>query len=165
MSETGRWALPLLDAGQAQKEVTHNEALAILDLLQGASAVAVGTNTPPATPAIGQCWVLGGAPVGGWAGHAGALAAWTSGGWRFAGPREGQAVWSLADTCPAVHSGGQWRVGRIAATELFIGGQQVVGARRPAVTAPAGGSVADAEARSAIGAILAALTAHGLIAG
>ena len=33
MTDTARWALPLLEAGQAQKEMTHNEALQRLDLL------------------------------------------------------------------------------------------------------------------------------------
>ena len=35
MSDTARWALPLLEAGQAQKEMTVNEALTALDLLAG----------------------------------------------------------------------------------------------------------------------------------
>lgn len=165
MSETARWALPLLTAGQAQKEMTHNEALAVLDLLTDASVVAVGTTTPPASPAAGQCWIVGGAPVGAWSGQAGALAGWTAGGWRFAAAREGMTVWSEADGCRAAYAGGGWRIGTVAATELTIGGQRVVGARRPAIAAPAGGATVDAEARTAIGRIVAALVAHGLISG
>lgn len=164
MSETARWALPLLTAGQAQKEMTHNEALALLDLLAGASVVAVGTNAPPAGPVAGQCWIVGATPAGAWSGHAGALAGWTAGGWRFAAPREGLAVWSAADGCPVTYAGGQWRTGTLAATELVIGGQRVVGARRPAIAAPTGGGTIDAEARGAIGQIVAALVAHGLTA-
>lgn len=164
MSETARWALPLLTAGQAQKEMTHNEALAVVDLLQGASVIAVGVNAPPAGPVAGQCWIVGPAPTGAWAGQTGALAGWTAGGWRFAGPREGMSVWSEADGCAVVRTGGQWRVGTVIATELTIGGQRVVGARRPAIAAPTGGGTIDAEARAAIGQVLAALVAHGLIA-
>lgn len=33
MDDTPRWTLPLLAAGQAQKEMTHNEALSLLDLI------------------------------------------------------------------------------------------------------------------------------------
>lgn len=164
MSDTARWALPLLDAGQAQKEMTHNEAVTLLDLLAGASVVAVGTNVPPGSPLTGQCWVIGAAPTGDWAGHAQALVGWTPGGWRFLTPREGLTVWSAADGCLAMFAGGQWRVGRIAATELFVGGVRVVGARQAAIAAPTGGAVVDAGARAAIGAVLAALVAHGLIA-
>lgn len=164
MGETARWALPLLTAGQAQKEMTHNEALAVLDLLQGASVVAVGLDAPPAAPVAGQCWIVGAAPGGAWAGHGGALAGWTAGGWRFAAPREGMTAWSEADGAFAIRAGGAWQVGGLPAAELLIGGQRVVGARRPAIAAPAGGNTADAEARAAIGQILAALVAHGLIA-
>ena len=160
---TSRWVVPLLAAGQAQKEMTHNEALALLDLLAAPAVVAAGVTTPPASPLAGQCWVVGAAPTGAWIGHAGALAGWTAGGWRFAGPREGLTVWSEADGVRATYTGGQWRVGTVAATELTVGGQRVVGARRSAIAAPTGGVTTDAEARTAIGSILAALAGHGLI--
>lgn len=166
MSETIRWALPLLAAGQAQKETAHNEALAVLDLLACPGVVAVGTTVPPASPVAGQCWITGAAPAGAWSGHPRALAGWTGAGsgWRFVAAREGMAVWSEADGCVATYAGAQWRVGSVAATELVVGGQRVVGPRRPAIAAAAGGSTVDAEARTAIGQILAALVAHGLIA-
>ena len=164
MSDTARWALPLLDAGQAQKEMTHNEAVTLLDLLAGASVVAVGTNVPPSSSVAGQCWVIGTAPTGAWAAQAQALVGWTAGGWRFLAPRDGLAVWSAADGCLAVFDGGQWRVGRVAATELFVGGVRVVGARQPAIALPAGGGTVDVQARAAIAALLTALTTHGLIA-
>lgn len=164
MSDTARWALPLLDAGQAQKEMTHNEALLLLDLLAGAGVVAVGVETPPADPVAGQCWVIGATPTAAWAGRALALAGWTAGGWRFVAPRDGLTVWSAADGCPVIFGGGQWRIGRLAATELVVGGVRVIGPQRPAIVPPAGGSNVDGEARATIAAMLAALTAHGLIA-
>jgi hypothetical protein len=164
MSDTGRWALPLLDAGQAQKEMTHNEALATLDLLAHPSVAAVAVNTPPADPAAGQCWIVGSAPTGAWAGRAGTLAGWTAGGWRFVQPREGLQAWSIVDGVPATYVTGQWRLGRIAASELVIGGMPVVGGRRPAIAAPAGGAAPDLEARAALTQIIATLVAHGLIA-
>ena len=46
----------------------------------------------------------------------------------------------------------------------MVAGLPVVGARRAAIVAPAAGSVVDAEARTAIAAILAAMIGHGLIA-
>lgn len=164
MSETARWALPLLEAGQAQKEMTHNEALAVLDLLQGASVEQVGLDTPPPSPTTGQCWVIGSTPTGAWAGRAGALAGWTAGGWRFVGPREGMAVWSHSDGCSATYAAGAWRIGRLIGTEVVIGGLSVIGARRAAVAAPAGGGVVDGEARAAIGVLIATMAGHGLIA-
>jgi hypothetical protein len=161
---TVRLALPLIEAGQAQKEVTHNEALAALDLLVQAGVVASGVNTPPMSPAPGQAWVVGSAPGGAWAGQAGAVAGWTAGGWRFLTPCEGTEVWCEADGCTVRFRGGEWETGVLRGTALRIDGAAVVGPRRAAIADPAGGATVDAAARSAIAAILAALRGHGLIA-
>ncbi len=83
---TARFALPFIAAGQAQKEVFHNEALTRVDVLLQPVVEAVGLDAPPASPATGQCWVVGAAPTGAWAGQAQSIAAWTEGGWRFVAP-------------------------------------------------------------------------------
>ena len=92
VSVTPRLSLPLLHAGQAQKEIDHNEALALIDLALHASVEAVGVNEPPEEPTEGQCWIVGSAPIGAWEGYYNALAGWTAGGWRFLVPRFGMAV-------------------------------------------------------------------------
>jgi len=51
----------------------------------------------------------------------------------------------------------------VAAGALIVEGQQVVGARRPAIAAPSGGAVIDAETRAVITTILVTLETHGLI--
>ncbi len=161
---TDRLALPLLAAGQAQKEVFHNEALLLLDLVAGAGVEAVGPNTPPASPTPGQAWVVGPAPTDDWAGHGQALAGRTAGGWRFVAPREGLAVWSAADGAVARFHSGAWEVGNLRGHAVLIDGNKVVGARAAAIADPSGGATVDSEARAAIGAVLAALRGHGLIA-
>ena len=161
---SARLALPLLQPGQAQKEVYHNESVARLDLPVQASVVPVGTNTPPVSPAIGACWVVGAAPIGAWAAAADQLAGWTSGGWRFVRPVEGMAVWSIGDAVEARFSGSGWALGEVRGGRVLIGGTPVVGPRQSAIAGASGGTIADAEARAAIDAILAALRAHGLIA-
>ena len=50
MSDTQRFAMPLLDAAQAQKHVTVNEALARIDALAAGQALTVGDTAPPASP-------------------------------------------------------------------------------------------------------------------
>ena len=164
MADTARWGLPLLEAGQAQKEVTVNEALTRLDLLAQASVVAVGLDAPPATPTVGEGWIIGAAPTGAGAGQAGAVAGWTSGGWRFVAPREGMSGWSEADACVATYARGQWRLGVLAGQRVEIGGVRVVGPRAAAIGTPTGGAVVDAEARAALDAVLVAMRGHGLIA-
>lgn len=57
-----RLGLPLLQTGQAQKEMTHNEALTLLDFAVQPVVEAVGVDTPPAAPAPGACWVVGPTP-------------------------------------------------------------------------------------------------------
>lgn len=162
--ETVRLALPLLHAGQAQKEVDHNEALARLDLAVHASVVEAGRNDPPAAPAEGACWIVGASPVGAWAGHAHALAGWTQGGWRFVAACAGMTVWRSGDGLTLRHDGAGWIAGELHASRVLIAGEAVIGPRGNAIADPVGGTAPDGEARAAIAAILAALRGHGLIA-
>ena len=164
MTKSARHALPFLAAGQAQKEVTHNEALALIDAGLHAAAEAIGLNVPPLAPAAGQCWVVGAAPGGAWAGHAHALACWTVNGWRFLAAREGMRVWLSDQQLWADYVGGEWTIGDLRGGRLLIDANQVVGPRLAAVAAPIGGTSVDMEARAAIDALIARLVGHGLIA-
>jgi hypothetical protein len=161
---TARLAMPLLAAGQAGKELTHNEALARLDMLVQPAVAAIGVNNPPAAPDAGQCWIVGAVPTGVWAGHGGDIAGWTDGGWRFAVPREGFAAWSISSSKPIAYRNGMWQEGDVFADRLVVAGTPVVGAQAGPIAGPAGGAVADEPARQAIAAILGALRQHGLIA-
>lgn len=161
---TARLALPLIQPGQAQKELDHNEALALLDLATQAVVESVGVDTPPAAPTPGQCWIVGDAPVDAWTGQAKALVGWTNGGWRFVAARDGMTAWSRADGQPIRFDGSRWLIGTLSASALEIGGNKIVGPRQPAIAPPTAGTIIDAEARAAVDAILAALREHGLIA-
>ncbi|MEH3102173.1 MAG: DUF2793 domain-containing protein [Sphingomonas adhaesiva] len=161
---TVRLALPLLEAGQAQKEVTHNEALAVLDIAVQAVVQGGPVDQPPAAPAPGQCWLVGTAPQGPWAGRAGALAGWTDAGWRFAPAANGWRVWDAVANQPWRMTPTGWERGIVRAEQVRIGGRQVVGAQRPAISDVSGGSTIDAEGRAALAKILDTLRQHGLIA-
>jgi hypothetical protein len=164
MSTSDRLKLPLLNVAQAQKEMTHNEALALLDIAVQPVVQSIAPASVPATPVAGQCWIVGPTPAGDWLGQGGALAAWTAGGWRFVAPFEGMTVWSIADALVARRAGAAWVVGQMTANKIIVGGQQVVGSRAGAIAAVSGGTVIDVQARAAVAAIVAALTTHGLIA-
>ena len=144
MPITPRFALPLLAVAQAQKEVTHNEALTLLDALVHAAIEAGPVATPPTNPAIGQCWIVDVAATGIWTGEGNAIAIWTAGGWRFAAPRAGVQVTRLTDGARLRFDGSVWTAPATIGT-------------------PAGGATVDSEARSAVTALILNLAAQGLL--
>jgi hypothetical protein len=161
---SARLSLPLLAAGQAQKELTHNEALGLLDLLVQPVVQSAGDNVPPPAPIAGQCWIVGAAPIADWAGQAGAIAGWTDGGWRFVAAVEGLVAWVAEDTGIARFYEGSWHIGILSGSRVVIDGMPVIGARAAAIPGPSGGTVVDVQARAAIETLLSALRGHGLIA-
>ena len=158
---TDRFALPLIQTGQAQKEITHNEALGLIDsLLQ--IAVDDIVPTPPPAPAIGHLWIVAAGATGIWAGRDGALAGFTSAGWTYLPPRDGCVAWVVAVGVFALFRAGSWQVGAWPVRSLTIGGRAVLGATPTPLATVTGGGVVDAEARAAIAAIAAVLRAQGL---
>lgn len=151
-------------AGQSQKELFHNEALQLLDMVVAAAVEEPPRNDPPPSPAPGSCFIVGSAPTGQWAGMAAALALFTDAGWRFAGPVEGMQALVKPSSTWATYRSGAWELGTVRAERVMIGGIQVVGAQAPAVADAAGGGTVDTQARSAVNALLSAMRAHGLIA-
>jgi len=84
MSErTPRLGAPYIRAAQAQKEVTHNAALNILDALVQAVVEDRDLTTPPTSPEDGSLWIVATGAGGDWAGHDGELAQWIGGAWAF----------------------------------------------------------------------------------
>ena len=118
---------------------------------------------PPASPAVGNCYIVAASPSGAWAGKAHHLAAYTSGGWRFIAPRDGLNAYVKSNGATAVYRSGAWVFGDLSGSQVSVDGTKVVGARGAAIANPTGGAVLDAEARAAIGLMLAALRQHGLI--
>lgn len=95
-----RLDLPFIMPAQAQKHVTHNEALQRLDLLVQLTVQDFEATVPPATPEAGQIWALGSGPGGAWAGQAGALAAWMGNMWQFFIPQQGWQATCIAAGVP-----------------------------------------------------------------
>ena len=163
MSGSARLGLPFLSAGQAQKEFFHNEALQTLDLLTAAAVEEGPRNDPPANPSLGACYIVGSSPNGEWATKSQCIAGYTSGGWRFIAPKDGMGAYVKASALSANYRAGAWELGSLRGNSLVVGGSQVVGSRQAAISGPTGGATVDAECRSAINQILAALRQHGLI--
>ncbi len=104
---TQRVKLPYVLQSQSQKEVTVNAAFDLLDALLQAAVVSVGVNTPPGSPAAGDCYVVGTSPTGAWAGQAKAIAIYSTG-WSFVTPWEGLTVWAMDTNALNSYDGSAW---------------------------------------------------------
>lgn len=141
-ARTSRFELPLLFAGQAQKEFYVNEALGLIDALL--HFVLEGARTdPPTAPLDGQAWRITGAPTGDWAGQSGKIAIRQSGAWIFFAPRFGMSAFDKSSGCQMRYDNG-W-----------------LATSRP--ISPNGGTVIDVEARQAIIQIIEALATAGIV--
>lgn len=157
-------ALPLLQAAQAQKEITHNEAILLLEAVATGRVESADETSPPPAPVTGSLWIVAVGGSGDWSGWDGYLALWDAGGWRFIPPMEGMQFWVLDQGLLARFDGAIWGLGDVRASQIWVGGDQVIGPRQPAVADPTGGAVVDVQARASLAAICTALRAHGLIA-
>jgi hypothetical protein len=109
MSDTStHLGLPYLLAAQAQKHVTHNEALRLLDAMVQLSVLDRTRTTPPASPADGDRHLVASAATGLWAGWDLNVAFWVDGVWLRLVPRKGWLVWIAAEQVFLVWNGSAW---------------------------------------------------------
>lgn len=109
MSETPRLGLPLLAAGQAQKHVTHNDALMRLDALVHLVVASRTQTVPPVSPMETSAFIVPAGGSGVFAGHADDLAIFEDGAWSFLEPRAGWQAWVSDEAEHHVWTGTQWR--------------------------------------------------------
>lgn len=105
---TARLKLPYIQPSQAQKHVTHNEALRLLDALVQLCISAFDALTPPASPNEGTVYALADTPTGVWAGHGGELALFDNGGWQFIPAQEGWIAVDLTGGPQRIFRAGTW---------------------------------------------------------
>lgn len=109
MSETPRLGLPLLAAGQAQKHVTHNDALMRLDALVHLVVASRTQTVPPASPGETAAYIVPAGGTGVFAGHQDDLAIFEDGAWSFLDPRSGWQAWVSDEAEHHVWTGTEWR--------------------------------------------------------
>ncbi|MEM9270589.1 MAG: DUF2793 domain-containing protein, partial [Pseudomonadota bacterium] len=107
-TETANLALPLVQASQAQKHVTVNEAMARLDALTQTVVERQDLTDPPTGALDGTAYVVASGATGGWAGQDGKLALSLNGGWQFVSPKEGFQAWDAQAGVRLVYAGGLW---------------------------------------------------------
>jgi hypothetical protein len=116
MSQTARLALPVIEAAQAQKHVTHNEALVLLDALVQLAVESRTLSSPPSSPDEGSCYIPAAGASGAWSGWDGELALFGGGAWTRIVPRSGMTAWLKAERLAVVYEDAAWRDG-LALTE------------------------------------------------
>lgn len=163
MSDTIHWALPLLAAGQAQKEITHNESVMIIDRLLHPAVISRGLSAPPAEPGPGDTYIVGEVPVAEWVDQARMLATFDGQSWAFTAPRSGCLAWIGDEAIFAYFSGTNWSDGEWPAQGLRISGRAVLAAPPLAIAPPAGGETIDSECRATLEALLSILSNQGII--
>ncbi len=146
-NNTPRFALPQLFVAQAQKEITHNEALVLVDAALHPVVEAVVSVPPvPSSNDRGKCWLVGANAVGAFLTRENQIALWTGGSWRFLLPTDGMWVWQR----------------NAQSFQYFISQQWTVVEN---VLPPTGGGMVDQECRAALTALIDKLGTIGLLSG
>jgi hypothetical protein len=108
--QTTNLQLPYLEAGQAQKHVTVNEGLRVLDALVQAGAISRTVTAQPGAPADGAVYILPAGKTGAaWGAMTNfAIAYYRDGVWAQLTPREGWTVYVKDEDQHVVYSGAAW---------------------------------------------------------
>ncbi|MEY8882337.1 DUF2793 domain-containing protein [Donghicola sp. XS_ASV15] len=107
-SASPRLDLPMIQPSQAQKHVTHNEAILRLDgaiqlVLQGLSVV-----EPPESPIVGHAYFTSDASTGAWSEYPRMVATWTESGWIYLQPFAGWMAWDAVENRAVVYLNDAW---------------------------------------------------------
>ncbi|SPL64767.1 hypothetical protein OHAE_634 [Ochrobactrum soli] len=89
MDETPNLKHPNILPSQAQKHVTHNEALRLLDAVVNLSVKSRTLAAPPVTPSAGARYIVASSATGAWSGKNGMIASFIDDGWLFIQPATG----------------------------------------------------------------------------
>lgn len=136
MAESSHLALPYISANQAQKHVTHNEAIRLLDGIVQLSVKDRDQTAPPGAPADGDRHMVGSGATGAWDGWDLSIAYYVDGAWMRLAPRAGWLCWIEAEAQLLGYDGAEWGPvgsgddGRLlkGITRLYSGGSMTLGA-------------------------------------
>jgi hypothetical protein len=142
-SSTPRFALPMLFAGQAQKEFFFNEAQLLIDSLLHCAVEGVAS-APPSAPNDGESWLVDTNATGDWTANESKIALRFAGEWKFIAPRTGLKLTDISSGKQLQYDGA-WK----SAAEI---------------SAPQGGATIDTEARNSISALIQILRDAGILA-
>ncbi len=108
MASTTQFGLPLLAPSQAQKHVTMNEALAILDAVAQLRVLSSTVQIPPTDVDEGGAYLVPVGASGEWTGRSKRVAVWSNGGWLYLTPKAGWCAWDEETNGRRVFDGTDW---------------------------------------------------------
>jgi Protein of unknown function (DUF2793) len=108
MTDTPNLGLPYIEAAQAQKHVTHNESLRMLDALVLLSALDRDLSAPPASPSEGDRYLVKSPGTDAFAGMDDCVAHYIDGGWSFYSPRSGWTCYVVDESTLVIWNGAAW---------------------------------------------------------
>ncbi|HEY4775548.1 MAG TPA: DUF2793 domain-containing protein [Xanthobacteraceae bacterium] len=108
---TPRLGLPYIEAAQAQKHVTHNEALDALDAFIQLAVESRSLTSPPGSPAEGDCYIPASGATGAWSGFDLAIALYSGGAWVKLAPPPGTKTFVKDERLTVTFADGVWRDG------------------------------------------------------
>jgi hypothetical protein len=108
MNETAKLGLPLIAAAQAQKHVTHNEAILRLDALVHLAVKDRNLTAPPGAPQDGDRYMPASGATDAWATWDLNIAWFVDGVWTKLVPRPGWRVWVEDEALLLVWNGAAW---------------------------------------------------------
>lgn len=111
MDDTPNLRLPYIMAAQAQKHVTHNDALDRLDVFAQLAVESRTLTAPPGSPADGACYIVAAGATGAWSGWDLDLAAFVGGAWLRLTRKSGMKAWVKAERLTVTCEDGIWRDG------------------------------------------------------
>ncbi|WP_099864087.1 DUF2793 domain-containing protein [Pararhizobium haloflavum] len=109
MDQTPNLSLPYIAPAQAQKHVTHNEAIRALDALVQLTVADRGRTEPPLASTDGDRHIVASAAQDAWAGKDGMIAAFQDGAWHFYPPAPGWVAWVRDDGAALVFTNDAWQ--------------------------------------------------------
>lgn len=116
MDLTENLQIPYILPSQAQKHVTHNEAIKALDAVVQLAVMTRALATPPPAPTAGARYIVPAAAAGGWAGKEGMVAAWQDEAWSFHAPRDGWIAYALDENKMLAFRDGDWAIAAFETT-------------------------------------------------
>jgi hypothetical protein len=101
---SAKLSMPFIQPSQAQKHITHNQAISALDVLVQMTVLDHALATPPLVAELGDSYIVATDGTDAWVGQDGAIATKVDGGWEFAAPQIGwrafvvstDSIWTFA---------------------------------------------------------------------